>query len=619
MQNIALVYPEFRTPTFWSFKESLKILKKRVNMPPYGLLTIAGMLPNGFDPALYDENIRPVSDEELSGADLVMASAMIMQEQSLQELIGRCNRLGVPILVGGPLINSGFEHVRDADHYFIGEAEHGLARFLADWCAGKAKKAYGHVADSSKAARIRAHFRGEAALIIGERPELAKTSLPRFDLLEHSQYGSMAVQFSRGCPVGCEFCDIWAQYGRKPRIKSVDRLLAELNAIRALGYEGALFIIDDNFIGNKKAVKGELLPALVRWQREAGYPFKFFAEATITMADDEELLSLMHDAGFDMVFVGIETPDERSLIETNKALNTDFRTHNTSAKLHAQIEKVQRAGIEVCTVLIVGFDSEPGNIADMMSTFIQEARIPLAMAGLLTALPETDLEARLASEGRLRMKSVGNNTHAFEMNFVPKRPETDVVASYKHLLELLYDKCLKSYFERCDGFLDRVGYNAGIERTANFKNLRILIRSFFHIVPTSHGWNYLTFLARRFVKDRRTFAEAVAFGIKGHHLAHITRCALEVHEINQYCRQLLEQVDEYLARLKSSYRQGKARMEETYNAKKDALLQARRRFRKMKRTSRANALESYKKYVREICDRFETVERMMYPGQRPTP
>ncbi|MCK6557449.1 radical SAM protein, partial [Candidatus Binatia bacterium] len=288
---------------------------------------------------------------------------------------------------------------------------------MADWSAGCARRAYGHVTDEKKAARIRAHFAGDVSLIVGERPALAQTTVPRFDLLDHRRYGSMAVQISRGCPVGCEFCDIWTQYGRKPRLKGVSRLLAELDAIRAVGFEGALFVVDDNFIGNKKAVIGEVLPALVQWQRTYGYPFRLYTEATISMADDDELLALMHEAGFDMVFVGIETPHEASLVETHKILNTDFRAHNTPAKLLAQIEKIQSAGMEICTGLIVGFDNEPADIDRIMADFIREARIPLAMAGLLNALPETELEARLAREGRLRAKSVGNNTHAFEMNF----------------------------------------------------------------------------------------------------------------------------------------------------------------------------------------------------------
>ncbi len=416
--------------------------------------------------------------------------------------------------------------------------------------------------------------------------------------------------------MGCEFCDIWTQYGRKPRLKGVDRFLAELDAIRAIGFEGSVFIVDDNFIGNKKAIKGEMLPALAKWQEANGYPFRLYTEATVNMADDDELLSLMHNAGFDMVFVGIETPDEASLVETKKTLNTDSRTHNTPAKLLAQIEKIQRAGLELSTGLIVGFDNEPADIDRFMADFIHKARIPMAMAGLLTALPETELEARLAREGRLRTKSAGNNTHAFDMNFEPRRTEAEVVASYKRLLDQLYDRRLRNYFERCDAFLDIVGYNPAIQRGLNFENLWNFLRSLIHIVPCAHGWSYLRFLARRLRRDRRTFAEAVTFGIKGHHLAHITRCALEVEEIRQYCSALLQQVDQFLAGLKVSYRQSKVGLEGAYKKRNEALRQAEQHFRKLKRASRARALHVYEQYVREVRERFAQIEKWEYGSRR---
>ncbi|HLX63147.1 MAG TPA: B12-binding domain-containing radical SAM protein [Planctomycetota bacterium] len=655
MPNVAMVYPEYRTPTFWSFREALKIVKKSANMPPYGLISIAGMLPENFQVSLFDENIRPVTDKDLANADLVMASAMIVQKDSLQDLIHRCNRLGKPIMVGGPIINTCFEDVRDADHYYIGEAEYGFASFIADYLAHSAKKAYGHVVDEIKAERIRAHFGGDVSLIVGERPALNTLPLPRFDLLDHDQYGSMAVQFSRGCPVGCDFCDIWTQYGKRPRTKPVARLIAELDAIRKCGFSGALFIVDDNFIGNKKAVKSELLPELIQWQAAAGYPFRFFTEATITLADDAELLTLMHDAGFDMVFCGIETPDEASLLQANKALNTDRRTHNTAAKLLAQIETVQRAGIEVSTGLILGFDGEPANIDTLMADFIQKAKIPMAMAGLLTALPETDLEKRLAREGRMRGKSAGNNTHGFDMNFEPKRPEADIVASYKRLLSELYDKKLAHYFERCNGLLDRLARHPAVRQKLSFGKLAAVLRSIVKIAPKSYGLNYLKFLARRFIKNRHTFAEAVALGIKGHHLAHITHCAIETHDASAYCDQVLKQLEQYFASVVESYNQGKASVVQSYNEGKASVVESynqrkasvvesynqgkasvvesyqqgkarleeacakkaaafrdvKKRIRKLSKASREAARLRYDEFVREVTERFAPIEQLM--------
>lgn len=609
--NIAMVYPEYRTPTFWSFREALKIVNKRANMPPYGLISIAGMLPENFHVKLYDENIRPIRDHELVQADLVMASAMIVQKDSLLDLIARCNKFGKPIIVGGPLINTGFDDIPNADHYFIGEAEQGLSQFIADFQAGKAKKAYGHVVDESKASRIRAHFKNDCTLIVGERPALTAMSLPRFDLLDHAQYGSMAVQFSRGCPVGCEFCDIWTQYGRKPRTKDVARLLAELDAIRSLGYCGPVFIVDDNFIGNKKVVKTELLPALIEWQREAGYPFCFFTEATITLGNDDELLSLMNNAGFDMVFVGIETPHEQSLLESNKGLNTDRKNHQTAAMLLAQIEKIQRAGMEVSTGLIVGFDSEPANIDGIMGEFIQQANIPVAMAGLLTALPETDLEKRLQQEGRLRSLSSGNNTHGFELNFESKRREADIIATYKRLLNQLYDRKLERYFARCEGLLDRMAANSRGARRTNNGGIFDLFRSFRHMLPTSYGWNYLRFLTRQMIKNPRTFPEAVTLGIKGAHLAHITRWAIEAHELSTYCDQVLGQLDEYGRSVKKSYRHGRTLLDQICRRKAAALRDVRHRVRNFKLEPRDAATARYDSFVREVHSRFEPIERMM--------
>jgi len=611
MPRVVLVYPEFRTPTFWSFREALKIINKRANMPPYGLITIAGMLPKNFDLELIDENVRKLSDADLLRADLVMASAMIVQKESLAELIARCKRLGKPIVVGGPLVNTGFEEVAGADHYFIGEAEQGLAAFVADWLQGKAKKAYGHVIDETKAARIRTHFKNDVTLIVGERPSMAEMPMPRFDLLEYKLYGSMAVQFSRGCPVGCEFCDIWTQYGKRPRTKPVARLIAELDALLALGYQGPVFIVDDNFIGNKKLVKGELLPALLAWQEQHKFPFRFFTEATITLADDDELLSLMSRSGFDMVFCGIETPDEKSLLETHKALNTDYKTHNTVAKLLGQIDKVQRAGIEVCTGLIVGFDNEPANIDFVMSEFIQRANIPIAMAGLLTALPETELEKRLVREGRLRQKSAGNNTHGFEVNYETRRPEADVVASYKRLLDSLYDRRLKRYFERCEGLLDRIAARPKTRRAVRFEDLRTLARSIYTLVPTAYGWNYVKYLVKRFVKNRETFADAVALAVKGHHLAHITRTAIETHEVHSHCAEVLRQLDEYLVSVQASYRHGKVRLEEAYARRTLALKEVQRRIKKLQHSSRDAARQHYEHFAGQVKERFARFEALM--------
>ncbi len=608
--NVAMVYPEYRTPSYWSFREALKMIKKRSNMPPYGLISIAGMLPPNFQVKLYDENVRPFHDNDLANADLVMASAMIVQKEAMQDLIARCNSLGKPIIVGGPLINTGFSEVPGANHYYIGEAELGLSQFIVDFQTGKTKKAYGHVADVEKAERIREFFNGDCALIVGDRPTLADMPMPRFDLIEHDQYASMAVQFSRGCPVACDFCDIWTQFGRKPRTKPAARLLAELDAIRNIGYRGSVFIVDDNFIGNKNAVKNEVLPTLVAWQRRSGYPFTFFTEATITLADDDELLSMMGQAGFDMVFVGIETPDEKSLLASNKSLNTDRKNHQTAAKLLAQVEKIQRSGIEVSAGLIVGLENEPENVDRIMIEFIQQAKIPIAMAGLLTALPETELEKRLTREGRMRSRSSGNNTHGFKMNFEPKRPEAEIIASYKRLLRDLYGTNLKSYFERCDGLLDRIAGN--LVRRHRIKNGEmIFFRSLARMLPTRYGWNYFKFLTRRLFKNPRTFTEAVTLGVKGAHLVHITRWAIEAHDLATYCDQVSRQFDEYCKSVQKSCHERRVEIEEVCARKADVLRDVQRRMRKFKLESRDLVKARYEAFVREVHSSFSPLEELL--------
>jgi len=576
--RVLLAYPEFRDPTFWSFKESLKIVGKKANMPPYGLISVAAMLPANYKLTLKDENIESITDKDIQDADLVLSSSMIVQKEATNDLIARCNRFGKPVIPGGPLINTGYKSVPGATSYFIGEAEQGFPSLINDFEQGRLKAAYGHVIDENKAAEIRSHFGNDISLLVGERPQLTGPQ-PRFDLLNLEAYGSMAVQGSRGCPVGCEFCDIWKQYGLKPRLKPVDKLTGELDALLKLGYTGGVFIVDDNFIGNKKQVKEELLPALARWQDDHGHPHQLYTEATITMADDEQLLTLMRNAGFNMVFVGIETPDEASLLETNKKLNTDYKAHNTTQKLLDQVRTIQQHGIEVSTGLIVGFDNEPANIAPVMAKFIQDAKIPMAMAGLLTALPETDLETRLEKEGRLHGASIGNNTHSFDLNFDTKRPRQDVIESYKTLIAALfdYDKGLKNYFERCDGMLDVMGYQQHGTRKVRKNDVKAFVSALKTILPTRYGWEFTKFLAKRAWKDPRTFAEAVALGIKGHHLAHITRGALEQQNMYEFLDDTRAKAQAYVQRLRESYEHGRAAVQNAYDHRHEILTDTRRR------------------------------------------
>ncbi|MCX8126656.1 MAG: B12-binding domain-containing radical SAM protein, partial [Dehalococcoidia bacterium] len=355
-----LVYPAC-PDTFWSFRHALKFVAKKASFPPLGLLTVAAMLPTQWEKKLVDMNVEHLTDHDLKWADFVFISAMIVQRESAREVIARARESGAKVVVGGPLFTTSYQEFSNVDHFVLGEAEATLPQFLADLNAGCARQLY----------------------YSQERPDLGKTPVPQWSLIRRPKsYSSMAIQYSRGCPFNCEFCDIVVLNGRKPRTKSRDQMLAELEALYNFGWRGGVFIVDDNFIGNKDKVKTEILPAILNWSREKRYPFAFSTEASINLADDEELIQLMVDAGFNTVFIGIETPHEASLAECGKS-------HNQKRDLLASIRKIQSLGLEVQGGFIVGFDHDPITIFKNQINFIQKSGIVTAMVGLLQALPET--------------------------------------------------------------------------------------------------------------------------------------------------------------------------------------------------------------------------------------
>src|SRR5213082_846203 len=376
--NALLIYPEF-PDTFWSFRHALKFIGKKSAFPPLGLLTISSMLPKSWNRRLVDMNVRPLATADLEWADVVFASAMYVQKESLRQVIRLCKVEGKTVVMGGPYASMGLNDAIEADHVFVGEVETTFPGFLEDFERGEAKAVY------------------QAA----ERPPLCLTPIPDFGLAELSQYSDMSVQYSRGCPFNCEFCDIIEIYGRVPRTKSNQQIVAEFDALRDLGWRGTVFIVDDNFIGNKKNVR-KLLPELAEWQKENGYPFSLITESSVNLADDEPLLDNMRDAGFRRVFLGIETPVEESLKEAQKSQNR--------GNLLDSVKKIQSYGMEVMAGFIVGFDNDPADIFERQIDFIRKSAIPLAMVGLLNALPETQLWRRLEREGRLLGEATGNNT-----------------------------------------------------------------------------------------------------------------------------------------------------------------------------------------------------------------
>jgi radical SAM superfamily enzyme YgiQ (UPF0313 family) len=418
--KILLVYPQYPT-TFWSFKYALKFISKKASLPPLGLLTVAAMLPPEWEQRLVDLNVRPLKDADLRWADYVLMSAMSIQRESAVSVISRCKALGVKVIAGGPLFTADPEEFPDVDHLVLNEAEITLPLFLEDLRNGRTQRIY----TSPRWA------------------DLSTTPVPRFDLLNMKKYASMNIQYSRGCPFDCDFCNITVLYGRVPRTKGASQVLAELEGLHVLGWKGSVFVVDDNFIGNKGKLKKEVLPAIIEWMERRRHPFKLYTEVSINLADDAELMGLMVKAGFDQVFVGIESPNDESLAECSKL-------QNRNRDLIASVRKIQQAGLEVQAGFIVGFDKDPAAIFERLITFIQESGIVTAMVGLLNAPKGTKLHHRLAGEGRIVKGLTGDNTD-FSINFIPKMNADALLAGYRTILRTIYSP--KHYYARVKTFL----------------------------------------------------------------------------------------------------------------------------------------------------------------------
>ncbi|HPU89244.1 MAG TPA: B12-binding domain-containing radical SAM protein [Spirochaetota bacterium] len=486
--RVLMIYPEIPS-TYWSMKHALQFVGNKSSMPPLGLMTIAAMLPARYDVRLLDMNVEPLTDEAIERADLVFISAMIVQKKSFEEAVARCRRFGKTIAAGGPYPTSSHGAIAGVDHFVLGEGEITLPRFLADYEAGCALPCYE----------------------CDEKPDISTTPVPRMDLIDTTHYGAMALQYSRGCPFNCEFCDIIEMFGRKPRVKTPAQFVAELEAVYATGYRGSLFVVDDNFIGNKRTVK-ELLPAVEAWQRERGFPFSLFTEASVNLAGDAELMALMVAAGFDSVFLGIETPVEKSLEQAQKG-------QNMKGDLLTSVETIQRAGLEVMAGFIVGFDGDPDNVFDLQIEFIRKSGIPMAMVGMLMALPKTQLHRRLEREGRLLAETTGDNCD-LDVNFVTTIPHADLVAGYKRIIEHIYTP--RHYFARGLDLLRRLPRRPVASGATTVRDLRALVRSLFVQTFSSYGHRYLAFLARALWINPRRFALAANLAIKEYHFNEIT-------------------------------------------------------------------------------------------------
>ena len=481
--NVLLLYPEF-PDTFWSFKYALKFIRKKASLPPLGLLTIAAMLPKEWGKRLVDLNVRKLTEKDLASADVVFVSAMIAQRESARALIARCRAAGKKIIAGGPLFGVEYEQFPEVDHFVLNEAEVTLPEFLRDFGRGDARRVY----TSPEFADIR------------------QTPAPLWELADVRRYASMSIQFSRGCPFDCEFCNVTALLGHRPRTKTAAQIIAELDGLYERGWRSQVFFVDDNFIGNKRVLRDELLPALVAWRKGKRH-ITFYTEASINLADDDALMRLMVEAGFDSVFVGIETPEEAGLVECNKR-------QNEGRDMVADVKRIQRAGLQVQGGFIVGFDSDTPTIFQRQMEFIQKSGIVTAMVGLLNAVPDTKLYQRLKREGRLLGQTSGNNVDG-TTNFIPRMDLDKLREGYKSILRHIYAP--RPYYQRVRTFL-REYHPPKMPISINWQNLRAFIHSSLRLgIFGSERFQYWYLLIWTFFRPPAALQQAVTLAIYGHH------------------------------------------------------------------------------------------------------
>ncbi|NPV57243.1 MAG: DUF4070 domain-containing protein [Anaerolineae bacterium] len=487
--NILLVYPEF-PDTFWSFKHALHFIQKRASSPPLGLATIAAILPSDWHKRLVDMNTRPLQERDLAWADMVWVSAMVVQRPSAREAIQRAKAAGKRVVAGGPLFTGEHQDFPEVDHFILNEGELTLPPFLADLAAGAPRRVY---ASSDYA-------------------DMAQTPVPAWELVEMRHYDSMSIQYSRGCPFNCDFCNVTALLGHRPRLKSARQIIAELDRLYELGWRRNVFFVDDNFIGNRKALKEDILPALIAW-RQGKRGCNFITEASINLADDPELMSLMTQAGFISVFVGIETPEEESLAECHKS-------QNRNRDLVASVKRMQRAGLQVMGGFIVGFDSDTPSTFQRQIAFIQESGIVTAMVGLLQAPYGTKLYQRMEAENRLLTEMSGDNADG-STNIIPTMDPETLKAGYREIMTRIYSPRL--FYDRVREFLRE--YQPAVQSVnLAWREVLAFLRSMWWIgVMSEARREYWRLFFETLFKAPEKFALAITFSIYGYHFSAVNR------------------------------------------------------------------------------------------------
>ncbi|MFP4391854.1 MAG: B12-binding domain-containing radical SAM protein [Desulfohalobiaceae bacterium] len=493
--RILFIYPSY-PDTFWSFKHALKFISKKAAFPPLGLLTVASMLPANWEKRLIDLNVEQLKDNDILWADMIFISAMLVQKESAQEVISRCKSLDRKVVAGGPAFGAQPESFPGVDHFVLDEAESTLPVFLRDLEAGALQQTY-----TSQ-----------------ERPDITQTPLPMWSLIDMHNYATMPVQYSRGCPFDCEFCDIVILNGRKPRTKAPEQMVQEMQALYDQGWKGSVFIVDDNFIGNKKNVK-RMLPDLISWQKRNNYPYTLLTEASVNLAEDQELMDLMSAANFNKVFLGLETPCMESLQECGK-------TQNTGMDLVEAVRTIHQHGMQVMAGFIVGFDNDTESIFETQIKFIQQIGVVTAMVGLLGAIPHTRLWHRLRAEGRLLNETSGDNTDG-SLNFIPNMGQDKLLAGYQQVISTIYSP--KVYYQRIYTFIQN--YQPKAKGKFSRDELRALLKSVLCIGLFSKNclryWRLIFKTARTKIS---ALPEAIELTIYGYHFERVAKaCQKRLH------------------------------------------------------------------------------------------